>query len=594
MKMLLSWRYILVMVILAMFGTAIPTRIITIQQSERVREVTGQGDYIWETFYPARGEIYDRHGRLLAGNKTVYEVGIDLTAFSSDANEALRMKKDIALAAQMALELDPADTLARLTTVPEDISYIILADFVPADKAKQFMQLQEDASKNGTATGLGAVYFKPHLMRSYPENELASTILGYVTKDNHGYMGVEEKYDSILAGMPETKRIPADPRRAIEYPQIEPGQTIILTIDREIQAAVEGILDEALSSTGSLSGTIIVMNPKNGEILGMTSTPRMDPNDYTRVNEIFPGETPFNRAVSQAYEPGSVAKVFTMAAALDAGAVTPSTIFLDTGVYYVGGVPIYNWDGGAWGYQDMTGCLAHSLNVCFAWIATELGNDRFYSYMQRFGLGHPTGIDLAGEVAGRLKLPGDSDWYQVDLGTNSFGQGVAITPLQMVTAASALANNGQMVYPHVVYGQVRDGHQSNMSPQVISSPIKAETARTITSMLANALESESSDALVPGYRIAGKTGTAQIPVITGYDENNNPIYGYDENEINASFIGWGPEKDTQFLVYVWLEKPQTNKAASVVAAPIFKQVIEKLVVLMGIQPDAIQAQENSQ
>jgi cell division protein FtsI/penicillin-binding protein 2 len=204
--------------------------------------------------------------------------------------------------------------------------------------------------------------------------------------------------------------------------------------------------------------------------------------------------------------------------------------------------------------------------------------------MQRFGLGHLTGIDLAGEVPGRLKLPGDTDWYKVDLGTNAFGQGVAITPIQLVMAASALANNGQMVYPHVLYAQIQDGKQSNMSPQVVGTPIKAETAHTITGMLANALESESSDALLPGYSIAGKTGTAQI----------HTPYGYDSNDINASFIGWGPVDDPHFLVYVWLEKPQTNKAASVVAAPIFKQIVEKLVVLMGIPPDTVRLQDTGQ
>jgi hypothetical protein len=156
-----------------------------------------------------------------------------------------------------------------------------------------------------------------------------------------------------------------------------------------------------------------------------------------------------------------------------------------------------------------------------------------------------------------------------DLGTNAFGQGVAITPIQMVMAASALANNGQMVYPHVLYAQVRDGHQSNMSPQVVGTPIKAETAHTITSMLANALVSESSGGLVPGYAIAGKTGTAQIPTQSGYDTK----------DINASFIGWGPVDDPRFLVYVWLEKPQSNRAASVVAAPIFKQVAERVAAL---------------
>jgi cell division protein FtsI/penicillin-binding protein 2 len=214
-----------------------------------------------------------------------------------------------------------------------------------------------------------------------------------------------------------------------------------------------------------------------------------------------------------------------------------------------------------------------------------MGNTNFYSYMQRFGLGHPTGIDLAGEVPGRLKLPGDGDWYPVDLGTNAFGQGVAITPIQMVMGASALANDGKMVYPHVLYAQLQDGHQSDMSPQVVGSPISAQTAHTISEMLANSLESESSTALIPGYRIAGKTGTAQIPTPSGY---------YDSTDINASFIGWGPVDNPRFLVYVWLEKPQSNKAASVVAAPIFKQVIDKLVVLMGIPPDVVRLQNTGQ
>jgi cell division protein FtsI/penicillin-binding protein 2 len=169
----------------------------------------------------------------------------------------------------------------------------------------------------------------------------------------------------------------------------------------------------------------------------------------------------------------------------------------------------------------------------------------------------------------------------VELGTNAFGQGVSVTPIQMVMAASALANDGKMVYPHVLYAQIQDGKQSNTRPQIVGTPISTNTAHTISEMLANALETESSTALVPGYRIAGKTGTAQIPLAGG---------GYDQNEVNASFIGWGPVDDPRFIVYVWLEEPQSNRAASVVAAPIFKQVIEKLVVLMDVPPDAIRLQ----
>ena len=584
MKKLAFWRYLTIAIIVGLIGVSILVQIVRIQNSPEVAGVTGQGAYVWKTFYPARGEIYDRNGNLLAGNKTVYEIGVDLTALPTAKNAALNVEDDIALAAQMALGMDPAKALARMTDAPAGTRYISLEDYVAPDQADTFMTIQKNDQADPNGPTLDAVHFTAHLMRSYPENDLASTIIGYVTRDNHGYMGVEEKYDNILAGIPVTMLVPADPRQAVDYPQIQPGQTLILTIDREIQASVEKILDDSLVTTGAASGTIIVMDPKTGEILAMSSTPRMNLNDYTQVNQIFPGETPFNRAISEAYEPGSVAKIFTMSAALDSGTVTPGTIFLDTGTITVGGVAIHDWDNGAWGYQDMTGCLANSLNVCLAWVSTHMGNNTFYAYMQRFGLGQLTGIDLAGEIPGRQKIPGDADWAPVDLGTNAFGQGVAITPIQMVMGASALANNGQMVYPHVLLAQVRDGHQSDMATRIVGSPIKTETAHTITTMLSDSLKRESSTALLNGYSIAGKTGTAQIPNSTGYDPNN----------INASFIGWGPVDNPRFLVYVWLEKPQSNKAASVVAAPIFKHVIEKLVVLMGIPPDLVRLQNTGQ
>lgn len=567
-----AWRYLVTISVLALLGIAILVQIVRIQASPEVASVIDQGNYVWKDYFPPRGEIYDRHGSLLAGNKTVYEIGLDLTA-NPDMPTVL-------LAVQMA-GLDINEVNFRISLAPSDAQYIILDDFVSADHARALMALQEAASGDPTGKNLDAVYFKAHYARSYPENDLASNVLGFVTEDNHGYLGIEEKYDNILAGIPERMLVPANPRLATEYPTIPPGQSIILTIDREIQAAIENILDQALERTKASSGTIVVMDPRNGEILAMSSTPRLDLNNYQSITTVFPGETPFNRAISQAYEPGSVAKILTMSAALDSGVVRPDTVFFDEGYILVGGFRIVNWDGGAWGFQDMTGCLANSLNVCLAWVSTKMESESFYSYMQRFGLGHATGIDLAQEASGRLKIPGDGDWGPVELGTNAYGQGVSVTPIQMVVAASALANDGKMVYPHVLYAQLQDGKQSNTRTQIIGTPISAETAHTISGMLANALESESSAALVPGYRIAGKTGTAQIPLSGG---------GYDARDINASFIGWGPVDDPRFVVYVWLEKPQTNRAASVVAAPIFKEVIEKLVVLLDIPPDAIRQQ----
>ena len=568
-----GWRYLSAACLLALLGIAILVQIVRIQISPEVAGVINRGSIVMKDFYPPRGEIYDRHGSLLAGNKTVFEIGMDLTA-----NPDIPTIKS---AIQMS-GLDLNDVSNRISLAPAGVNYIVLADFVSVDKADQLMALQKATHGDPTGKDLDAIYFKAHYARSYPENDLASNVLGYVTQDNHGYMGIEEKYDNILAGIPVWVPVPADPRRANEYPTIPSGQTIILTIDREIQASIEQILDQSLVNTGSSSGTIVVMNPHTGEILAMSSTPRLNLNDYQRVSIVFPGETPFNRAISGAYEPGSVAKILTMASGLDSGVVQPDTVYFVPEFIVVGGSRIFNWDGGAWGYQSMTGCLANSLNVCLAWVSSEkMGNDIFYSYMQRFGLGHATGIDLAQETSGRLKLPGDEDWRPVELGTNSFGQGVSVTPIQMVMAASALANDGKMVYPHVLYAQIQNGKQSNTKTQIIGTPISTNTSHTISEMLAYALETESSDALVPGYRIAGKTGTAQVPLPEG---------GYDPDNVNASFIGWGPVDDPRFIIYVWLEKPQSNKAASVVAAPIFRHVVEKLVVLMNIPPDAIRLQ----
>ncbi len=572
-----AWRYFTVTVLLAVMGSGVLAQVIHLQTSPEAKKIIDGNDpynYVWKTYYPARGEIFDRYGNLLAGNKTVYEVGVDL--------RSVRDAKSVALAAQMYLGMDFSEALNRIQNPPQGVVYVILKDFVPADKADALMQLQKSVANDPTGQNLAGLAFKPHLERSYPGDSLASNIIGFVAQDQRGYFGVEEKYNNILAGVPVTLLVPTNPNRAEELPDIPAGSTLILTLDRDLQAATEQILDQAVQDSGSISGTIIVVDPRNGEILAMATDPRLDLNNIDQYSKVFPGDTPFNRAIGQAFEPGSVLKILTMAGALDTGAVKPSTTFFDTGSISYGGATITNWNNGAWGMQDMTGCLANSLNVCLAWVSTQMGNTPFYTYMKRFGLGHLTGIDLAGEVPGRLKLPGDGDWYPVDLATNAFGQGVAVTPIQMVMAASAIANGGKMIYPHVLYAIVQDGKQHNLSPQIVGSPISKDTAQTLNEMLAVALETEGSRGLVPGYRIAGKTGTAQIPSPTG---------GYDSNKTEASFIGWGPVDNPQFLVYVWLEEPTSTIWGSLVAAPVFKQVVQKLVVLEDIPPDSIRLQQ---
>ncbi len=563
-------------------------QVIRIQTSASHKQVS---QWVSETYssetsmqYPERGNIYDRWGHLLASNMIVYEIGVDLYDVVDP--------ETIAEALTSQAGLNYQDVLAA-ASIPYDAStarYAILIDFVRSDTVNNLKQLQEQleesnpGGRNENLPSLSGLVFTPHLQRAYPEYSLASNVLGFYAfrerLNGHGYYGVEGEYDQILAGNPVNVTTPLDPNLITEIPEIKPGSSLILTIDREIQSMVEDVLDKAVKNSGATSGTVIVLDPETGEILAMASTPRMNLNEYWMFTELYPEGTTFNRAIGVTYEPGSVFKVLTMAAALDAGTVQPSTQFLDTGYIEVGGVGIYNWDRAAWGQQDMTGCLQHSLNVCLSWVATELGTDKFYAYMQAFGIGRPTNIDLSGEQYWPLSIPGDPQWYPVNLATNSFGQGVAVTPLQLAVAASAIANDGRIMEPHVVKAIIQDGQTYPISMQAVAAPIKAETAHILTEMLAISLINESSEALVDGYRLAGKTGTAQIPV-GGH---------YDSNVTNASFIGWGPADDPKFLVYIWIEKPTTSIWGSVVAAPVFRDIVEQLVVLMNLPPDAMRQQ----
>jgi len=577
MRQQYAWRSLLLNGFLAMVAALIVLQMVRILVSPEADSFRRQKDIFsgdYRTFYPERGEIYDRNGHLLAGNQIVYEVGVNLNT--------VRDPHSIAMAVSVNLGKNYDEVYSNILNPPSGLSYLVLDHYASPDAVEILKGIKSDLSEKGEPTpSLVGLEFSPRLQRSYPEDALASNIIGFVNQAGHGYFGIEEKYNDLLAGNPVTVWVPSDPNRAREIPRVPNGTSLILTIDRDLQDAVEEILDQSLYEYGAHHGTIIVMNPQNGEILAMATTPRMDLNNYSNYFDIYSNASEYNRAIGMPYEPGSVVKIFTMAAALDTGLVTPNTSFLDTGEIQVGGITIKNWDEQAWGEQNMVGCLQHSLNVCLAWVATKLGTQNFYAYMNRFGFGHLTGLDLGGEAAGRLKVPGDADWYPVDLGTNSFGQGITATPLQIMTGASAIANHGKMVTPHTLYAMLRDGHQFNVSPQIAGTPIKTDTAATLTEMLAVSLENEASAALVPGYRVAGKTGTAQIPTPYGF---------YDSSQTNASFIGWGPVDDPQFMVYVWLERPATSIWGSQTAAPVFSEVAQKTVILLDIPPDVIRMQ----
>jgi cell division protein FtsI/penicillin-binding protein 2 len=591
MKFALPTRFQIIGAALTLFGITVVMQMINIQSNTNVMSIRDKSNLIYEynteKIVPERGAIYDRWGHLLAGNKEVYEVGVELKVVNSYGNE-----KTIANVLSTVLGLDYQDTLDRIS-IPYDPAnnqvYIVVADFISPAKIEQLRSIQDEYEKlysnqgknSKTSQLLSGVSWSPHLQRTYPENYLASNILGFYSlldiEKGEAHLGVEEKYNSLLRGTPLEVSSPVDPNKIKEYVDVPPGSSLILTIDREIQASVEQILDNAVASNGAQSGSVIVMDPKTGDILAMASNPRMNPNTYWEYQDNY-----FNRPIDITYEPGSVFKVITMAIALDTETVEPDTEFIDTGSITIGGIKIYNWDRAAWGPQDMVGCMQHSLNVCLAWVATEVGPDDYYDYLLDFGMGRKTNIDLAGEASWPLSLPGDN-WVDADLGANSFGQGIAVTPIQMISAVSAVANDGKMMAPHTLLAVVDNGQRRDSTPVIMGKPISEETADTLSEMLATSLEREASSALVDGYRLAGKTGTAEIPSAQGYTNEYT----------NASFVGWGPVDDPQFIIYIWIEKPSSSIWGSVVAAPVFHDVASELVVLMDIPPDDIRHQLES-
>jgi len=504
---------------------------------------------------PLRGTIRDRNGHILA---------LDIFEFEITAAPPM-----------IANPEEAADRLAPLLSRPRDEILALLNSGQPHVRLAR--RVPQQIGETIESWGLRGIGVEPRPKRMCAENNLAAHVLGFVNETNNGYYGVEGYYNQILkgqAGEGQGERDPAGNYIPIGFYRLAPpqnGRDLILTIDRTIQYMVEEELEKAIARYGAESGTIIVMEPQSGSILAMASYPSYDPDRFADT----PAELFVNPSVSAHYEPGSVFKIITMAAGLDAGVVTPQSTFYDSGSIEVGGRTIMNWDRLGHGLVTMTDVLAQSLNVGAAYVSTTMGRERFYTYVRRFGFGRITEVDLASEGPGRLRLPGDGEWHESDLGTNSFGQGLAVTPLQMITAVAAVANDGLMMKPHVLEKIVDGQHVKPVQPVAVRRVVSPQTAEQLTSMLVEAVQKETDLAAVPGYKIAGKTGTAQVPIPGGY----HPSWTI------ASFIGYAPPEDPAFIVLVNIDKPVVEPWGSKVAAPVFKAVAEQLFVLLGIPPD---------
>jgi len=510
------------------------------------------------TIAPPRGRIVDRSGRVLASNRNADRLYAE-PKFISDPEAVARALAPI-------IRRPVREVEAKLTG---DDPWVSLATRLTPAQSEAVRKLD-----------LYAVGLEPSPARVYPSGALASHVLGFTNFENLGSYGVEGQYNRYLTGVPG--RLTAEQDAAGNWLSVgpkhviapEPGADLELTIDSTMQYFVEDELKQVMKEQKASGGTIIVMQPKTGEILAMASAPTFSPGEF---NKTLDASRYVNPAISSIYEPGSTFKIITMATGLAEGVITPDTRFNDRGYLNVYGYTIHNWDGRPHPKQSMTEVLMNSANVGAAYVSTKVGAEAYYRRLREFGLGSETGVDLQGETSGMLILPSSKDWSPINLYTNAYGQGIGVTPLQLITAEAAVANGGLLMRPYVVRRVVRDGKViKENKPTVVRRVLEPKTAETLKGMMKTVVEKgEYQVARIPGYTIGGKTGTSSIATKQGYDPKLTI----------ASFVGYSPVEDPQFIVLIKVDKPRKSPWGSEVAAPVFKRLAHRLYAYLNIPPD---------
>ncbi len=540
------------LLIFNIYNLQIEKRIYYLTQAETQERLSG-------VFEAPRGNIYfiDRSNNLIqaALNKdypTVYAVPEET-------------RKDPDMRTNYAEKLAPivnlsVDEVEKRLSKSGDL-YELLVEKADSGQIKEIENLN-----------LNGIYIKSRLLRFYPFGELASHLLGFVgliDDEKKGLYGAELYFDEMLSGEPGEVR----DNKIIEA---QAGKDLVLTIDRNIQAQAEETLKKLFEEYRAVGGSVIVQEPRTGKILAMASVPDFDPNNYSKFNIA----SFLNPAVEAVYEPGSVFKLITMSAGIDSGKITPETTYTDTGSVTFNGRTIRNWDLKAHGVQNMTGVIEQSINTGAVFAQRETGPDIFYNYLIKFGFGEPTNISLPDEVNGSLNnLKNGKD---IDFATASFGQGVSVTPVQLVSAISTIANDGVLMKPFIL---------ADENPQVVRRVISSETARKVTEMMVSAVE-KNILAAIPNYSVAGKTGTAFVP-----DFNKG---GYTDDVINT-YIGFAPayaeasagepafnksSSDTpSFIVLIKLDKPAGAPLAGQTVVPAFRELMQFVLNYYNVAPD---------
>jgi len=518
-----------------------------------------------------RGTIYDRNFFPLATSLKTWDLYIDGSKYdqNTDIDELIQMCKIIQIECQEVIN-ESINKNAQ----------ILVKRKMPFSETKLINQ-----------NNFNHIYTLDSYKRIYPEKNLAGQLIGYVGLDQNGLWGIESDFNSILEGKPGYIFSEQDPfgrqiklgLEAIEEPI--PGNDIVLTIDKYIQNFAQNHLLAAINKYEAEGGSILVMNPKTGAILGMANYPEIElTNNIIFDNNL--SQNSRNRIISDIYEPGSVMKLLTSAIALDLNLVDKDTTYFDKGYVDIGPQRIQNWDLNSYGETSVKNHLIHSLNTGAVWIAQKIGAERFYNYLTSFGFGTKTTLGLSGEVEGVLRTNKSKDWYPIDLATNSYGQGIAATPIQVLTAINALINDGKLMRPNIIKEVVDQEEVKVIQPVEIGQVIKPETAKAIQQlMLAIVNENQYHQAKIDGFNVAGKTGTTINTI--------NAIYEWDYTI--ASFIGYVPYENPEISVLIKIDYPKGEKnLGGEIAAPTFSALATDILEYLEIAPSEEMVKKNEQ
>jgi len=520
--------------------------------------------YLRHTLYSQTAQAQNQNisNVLVRGNIFIQDPKATSTSLEQQRYLVATNKKFPLLYATPATLIDPLATaiqLAQILNIDQSTLQNQLESGSSSTRilARKITVAQADAITGLKVKGLGIRY---ETDRYYPSGSMLSKVIGFLGFGSNGRLGqygIESYFNQELSGL----------KKETDTPRPD---DIILTIDRNVQTVVESKLREVLSKWNASGGSIIVQDPKTGKIIAMADEPSFDLNNYSS----FPTSSYINTNIQGIFEPGSSLKPITMVMGLDLDKVSPSTTYNDPGIINIAGRQIHNFDKQAYGVQTMTQVLEKSLNTGVAFVENLVGQENFLDYTINFGFGQKTGIDLPGEVSGDI-----ANLYsgrQVNFVTASFGQGVAVTPIQLITAYSAIANGGKLMRPYIVDRVIHEGGTEEItSSEVASIPISEKTSQKMRSMLTSVVDNGFDKARIKGYDVAGKTGTAQIADGKG---------GYQEGVFIHNFLGFAPASNPKFVIMIKMDKPKGITFAADSLSPTFRDITAYLLNYYNIPP----------